>query len=304
MKNLNINPRLVEHVNASVEAIGINVKAHYDGSQQAYRSVAGELRKLLCDVHKKKDNSLILRFFPEMRFAPLNGPPDWIIDIADFASVGMFRTDGTGESEIEKLFDHNSLALPLTEWLNQKIFNKKNTLREIIKSVADKESAHADVDSNDTLSLLKGTTVGKRTLASILIIAIARYVVMHMTIRSLINYEQITPLLVSVQPSGTRGAIVIYSNSVCRHGIIPLQLDFILMDKILEKFPKMDGDADGSRLIDILQEYTPYDECVLMVQDLNLKDWNFRKLKWHSIETINSNENLKGLYLQNQTDTY
>lgn len=285
----NLNPRLLEHLNASIETIGNNVEAHYKGSKYAHRTVAGELRKLLCDSKHKKDNSLIPRCFPKIQFGILNGPPDWIFDLDAFSTAGTVQTFANGEAEINQLFNHFEDSLFLAEWLNQKVFHKTITLKEIIKSVADKEGVHADTDGNDVLSFINRNKFGNRPFSSTTIIAIARYITIAATVRSLVDYDQITPFLISNQPLGRRGAIFISSRNIRRNGIIPLKLEFISEKELANVHLKIPENASTTHAINLIRQYDLQNECVIVIEDLNTKDFNSRKLKWYPIEVINAN---------------
>src|SRR6185369_17176477 len=62
---------LIEHLNASLQVIGVNAAAYYGGSLHAYRPLAAEIRKLLCDSQSRKDVSLLPRCFPGIHLHPL-----------------------------------------------------------------------------------------------------------------------------------------------------------------------------------------------------------------------------------------
>jgi hypothetical protein len=59
--------------------------------------------------------------------------------------------DDRGGSDIDALFHETGPMLALSEWLDQKLFSREVSLREFIRSLADRESAHADPTPNETL---------------------------------------------------------------------------------------------------------------------------------------------------------
>ena len=284
-----LNPKLIEHLNASMETIGDNVETHYNGSKYAHRTVASKLRKLLCDSKNKKDNSLILRYFPKIQLGLLNGPPDWIFDLGAFSTSGIVQTFANGEAEIDQLFNQLDRSLSLAKWLDQKIFHRTITLKEIIKSVADKEGAHADSDGNDVLTFINGNKFANQSFSSTTIIAIARYIAIAATIRSLVDLDQITPFLISTHPLGRRGAIFISSKNIRLNGIIPLKLEFISEEELAKMHPRIRESQSTTQAINLVRQYDIQSECVIVIEDLNTKCFNSRKLKWYPIEVIEVN---------------
>jgi hypothetical protein len=60
-----------------------------------------------------------------------------------------------GKTTFILLFSKNKELMNLDEWLDQIFFKEKITIRELIKSVANKEAAHADINYNKTLTHCK-----------------------------------------------------------------------------------------------------------------------------------------------------
>ena len=88
----------------------------------------------------------------------------------------MIEFDGSGGSKITKLFDENREPIDIQEWLNQELFNKNITIRQLIKSVRDKESAHSDKNYDDTLRFTKSVKIVDEDLHIKFIVAIGEYV--------------------------------------------------------------------------------------------------------------------------------
>ena len=128
---------------ASRAILRANIKLFDEGCGEVYRVVAVELRKLLCDGKA----SLLPRLFPGMRLHPaqLYRPNEDLTGLAFQFPVDMYF-DGSGGVKVDEVFDKRRLPIPLDEWIHQPFLSRKITLHEFIRSVADKESAHADED--------------------------------------------------------------------------------------------------------------------------------------------------------------
>jgi len=162
---------------ASLAVISSNVKAYCAGNPHAYRPVAVELRKLLCDTQAGTDISLIKRLFPNLRLRPLSGNQNRIDEHTVLYIPGRMSFDGRGGSSLSELFNESAPSLPLDEWLQQKMFDFSTTMRDFIRSVADKEGAHSDKSYNAILGKTKSVVLSDDTLATKTILAIGRYLV-------------------------------------------------------------------------------------------------------------------------------
>ena len=89
--------------------------------------------------------------------------------------------DGKGGSRITELFDQKAEPIPLQDWLDQEFFSEKITIKELIRSVADKVSAHSDKDYNDTLELTRRIKLVGEDVHKQHIVAIGEYVLGIMT---------------------------------------------------------------------------------------------------------------------------
>jgi hypothetical protein len=134
---MNRNVKSLHDLEASLAVISSNVTAYYGGNVHAYRPVAVELRKLLCDAQAKTDNSLIKRLYPDLRLRPLSGDQSRIDKHTVLYIPGRMSFDGKGRSNLSELFNEADPSLPLDAWLEQRLFDYETTVREFIRSVAD-----------------------------------------------------------------------------------------------------------------------------------------------------------------------
>ena len=156
-----------------------NLVAFDGGPAASYRVLATELRKLLCD---KAGSTLLPRVFRDPRlhkfhWTKLVEQRSSIADKLVFQQPGSLETHPGKQPRFELKFATPTEVMPLDDWLQQPMFNSKITVRELIKSVADKEGAHADPDYNETLLFAKGVKFVEDDSHQHAIAAIARYLV-------------------------------------------------------------------------------------------------------------------------------
>lgn len=156
------------------------IKLANQGRRLLYIPIAVELRKLLCDIYRGKDNSLLTKRFSNVELHPIIFDDElkkWIAadgKLAEHRLIAMFTgqfstTIGEGVSGFI-LFDETQSPLGLQKWLNQKILFLTNiegdsgfiSIRELIRSVADKEGAHADDNYDATLRMTKSAKLYHR----------------------------------------------------------------------------------------------------------------------------------------------
>jgi hypothetical protein len=172
----------LKHTTNILEA---NIKVFNEGNISVYRVIAVQLYLLLCD----KNNALIPRIFEKVRLHPVWGSftkeqeEEWkssfghsIKEGLVFQMPAMVRFDGKGGSKIEVLFDERREPIELEEWLNQDLFNQNITIRQLIKSVRDKESAHSDKDYDETLKFTKSVKLVDQDIHIKFIVAIGEYI--------------------------------------------------------------------------------------------------------------------------------
>ena len=260
------DPSHVEHLNASAQVIGVNVEAFYAGALQAYRPIAAELRKLLCDFHRGSNISLLPRCFPGVHFHVLIGSPEMIDDITTLYIPALTRFDGKGGSDIVRLFNEQGPMLPLDQWLEQRLFSKDISIRELIRSVADKEGAHADLELNKTLLLTKAVKYPQgESLAAKTIVAIARYVINGAAIRILVATGESPRILAAARARG-RGVMALTLRDFCRFGVGRFHPTFLTLEEAIREIGNW---SDGTQLSDLVESYDPDSMFMLMTRDLN-----------------------------------
>jgi len=116
-------------------------------------TVAGELRKLVC---AGRGNSLLERLKPNIKLPPLIGGP--VIEYGPFQTAisrnRIMSFNGKGGFDMGEFFDFSCPGVSLEYWLEQSLItgipllndSKDITFNDLIKSVADKQDAHADAD--------------------------------------------------------------------------------------------------------------------------------------------------------------
>ena len=184
---MNIN-KSIHDLEASLAVMRDNIELFHRGRVHSYRVLASELRKLLCDGRKRSD-SLLPRIFDTTRFHPLIGYISKEQDEEYKKRFGASQLDGlvlqipmqisfddTGKPSVDRLFNLAAVPLELEEWLQQPLLNERITIRELIRSVADKESAHSDMDYNDTLRVAKMVRIVDEDVHLKIIVAIAEYI--------------------------------------------------------------------------------------------------------------------------------
>ena len=168
---------------AARNVLAFNIAGFHDGHQDLYRVVATELRKLFCDTPK----CLVERLFPSAGLHPtrLYRPGEDVSGLV-LQVPAMICVDEKGV-RVTEVFRKDFGPLPVSEWLEQPFLSARVTLRDFIKSVADKESSHADPVYNETLLLAKSVHVGDgEELLGLLMVAVGEYVlgVLDMAIKT------------------------------------------------------------------------------------------------------------------------
>ncbi|MBI4528202.1 MAG: hypothetical protein HY695_30785 [Deltaproteobacteria bacterium] len=144
-----------EDFQASLKILETAVTHYHRGLKDAYRVVAGELRKLLCDA-----NPLLPRVRPKIRLhkliwtEKLEGCPS-LVNGLEVIIPGSMSQRPDGSCRFELLFAMNPVLMEVDQWIEQPFLSPSITVRELIRSVADKEGVHSDPDYNDTLIAAK-----------------------------------------------------------------------------------------------------------------------------------------------------
>lgn len=136
----------------SITLLKSYLDVYQNGNVLMYLPMAVELRKLLCE---KQPSPLVLRVVPGIKLYRLHtdnlfkSNPDLLAKL-EHSMPG--RIDLSKEPTTFNLsFAETQEKMNLDQWLDQMFFNEGITIRELIKSVADKEAAHADKNYNTTL---------------------------------------------------------------------------------------------------------------------------------------------------------
>ena len=143
------------------------VEGYYAGDKEFYRPLATELRKLLCDTNRGKDTSLLSRVRPRLKLKRLlhtdmmtgertdpDMPPAPSMDNCVMLSQLDLSMDGTGLCIAKLQFQRKTFLMDVPSWVAQPFVvlgGKHISIKELIKSVADKEGAHSDPNFDDTL---------------------------------------------------------------------------------------------------------------------------------------------------------
>ena len=279
--NTEIDSALAAHLNASLQVIGVNVNAYYGGALHTYRPIAAELRKLLCDTQSRKDISLLPQCFPGMQLHPLLASQSMIDEHTVLYIPGRMSFDGAGGSDMQMLFNESSPMLSVSDWLDQRLFSYNITLKEFIRSIADKEGAHADKVPTDTLQLTKSVLFpGDETLAAKAIIAIARYVVNGCAVRALVLMEGTNPKVRMEAMARGRGVHMFDLHKVCHMGIHALPFDFIATERLSDV--SFEDETKRAALNAHVQSYDPNNEMLLMTIDLNRKGRSVYGIRFHA----------------------
>jgi len=140
---------------ATVTVLEANIGLFHGGVRDVYRVVATELRKLLCDGK----STLLPRVFVDMRLHKFH----WthILEKTPSLAEGLqILLPGhleitNGKAHFRLLFAPTQEQIDLEAWLEQPLLGPDLSVRELIRSVADKEGAHADPRYNDALARAK-----------------------------------------------------------------------------------------------------------------------------------------------------
>lgn len=179
---------------------------------------------------------------------------------------GRMSPSGAARTELDFMFDESGAMLPVAQWTEQPLLNKRVTVRSLIRSIADKESAHADSSPNETLLLARSVLLGAdETLAAKAVITIARYIAKGIVIRYLVATGQAKAAL--ARGSSPRGMLRLSVAATCRNGIQALPLEFA-DPSTLDQVQAFNAE-DRERARQFIAAYDPEREYILLVTDLN-----------------------------------
>jgi len=179
--------RNVQYLVESLDIIERNCNSYHQGFRPDYRVIAAQLRLLLCDKNRGKENSLALKVFPNLQLHQVtyqvsdetlkSHPVVWIAGSITGIPIYM---------QIKDLFDLQSNLITLDKWREQIAVisqGKPFSLAEIIKSVSEKDGGtHVDDDLDEYLEMAGlFTHIGPTGLPTshkqIIMVAIGEYIV-------------------------------------------------------------------------------------------------------------------------------
>jgi len=191
--------KLKADLKSSHENLKDSIDLFHKGRRNQYQNVASILRKLICDISEKSFNqgksnpSLLPKLKEEIKLPKIgenisthNDKNDLTRDEILKYSIylpGMTQTSADGKSKIIQLFQENSDMLDLNSWLNQIVMivnDEVITIYQLIKSIADKESVHADDEYNTTIKSSKQYISGDDESRAIYIIAIGELILKYL----------------------------------------------------------------------------------------------------------------------------
>lgn len=224
-----------QHLEATLESVARNVRAHYEGSIHSYRVVAASLRTLLCDYSRGTDVSLLPRCYENPRLPATRGRSS----ANDTLYIpARMHFDGNGGCVMDRLFLENPGQLSLEAWLQQSIMDSATDIKSFIRSVADKEGAHADAIRGNTLDKAHSVMLGSRhTLTSQFIVAIADCVVDYIAMRHIVQGAKASTMAQSCAAVEGRGAIVVDLHDFCMQGLNRHELPYVQMEN--EETPQL-----------------------------------------------------------------
>lgn len=261
---------------ASLAVISSNMKAYCDGNQHAYRPVAVELRKLLCDTQARTDISLVKRLFPNLRLRPLSGNQDRIDEHTSLYIPGRMRFCGQGGNSMSELFNESAPSMALDEWLNQKMFDVSTTVRSFIRSVADKEGAHSDKLYNKTLGKVKSVVLYDDTLAAKAVLSIGRYVVKALALQFVNdNISEIAPFITAKYNEMGRGAALLSLSDFADQVSSGISLKYE-STAVVEGYFKRDS-KNAELIRQALESYDSSISFLILITDLNGEIWVYQQ---------------------------
>ena len=231
---------------------------------------------MLCDTQRKTDNSLIKRLFPEFRLHPLSGHQNRIDEHTVLYIPGRISFDGRGKGNLSELFNESAPSMPLEKWLKQKLFDFSTTIRDFIRSVADKEGAHSDRAYDTVLRKTKSVMLADDVLAAKTITVIGRYVVKTIAIRMVNdNIAKIASYILSEYNKIGRGAAVLNLTEFTDRFLKGIPIEYVTASTAEAHFQKDPSKREAAK--QILHTYQPSNSFILLIIDLNGEIWLYQQ---------------------------
>ena len=147
------HPENIQYLIDALNIIEGNYSGFLEGQYPNFRVIASQLRMLLCDSKKGKENSLALKVFPNLRLHPLRYKPPDAHNL--IAWIPATITGIPQALRFVNVFDRNAEPIPLSEWREQIgviLDGNPYTLSNMIKSVTERGGgSHVDDKPDDYL---------------------------------------------------------------------------------------------------------------------------------------------------------
>jgi len=196
---LSVSDREFKEAIESFKVVDTCLKCFYEGESHMYRPLSAQLRLLLCDSNRSKDNSLVTRIFNNIRLSPIksidyqvqgtfNKSEDWansIHAVSSNPSVNLklalmpfeITCFANGLEIADLIVNKNAEPIPVSSWLEQciSLYPVPITIRSLIKIVADRGGgAHVHHKEDNLLDSLSKYGPAKIGIDALFTIAIAR----------------------------------------------------------------------------------------------------------------------------------
>jgi hypothetical protein len=168
----------------SIQLLKSYLDSYEGGNVLMYLPMAVELRKLLCE---KQGKPLMEQVIPDVELYKLHSTelfgnnPNPLVGLQNFMPGRLVFYEGKLPT-FNLLFSQKQEKIELNPWVDQMFFKEGISIRELIKSVADKEAAHADKNYNDTLMHCKSWTFNDVECHILGIYALAKFIYDFVTI--------------------------------------------------------------------------------------------------------------------------
>ena len=186
----NMSEYLKDQLQEALAVLDTCLECIYRGKTHMYRALAGQIRLLLCDAQRQRDNSLLPAVYPRLEVSALEpigwsatgaggvhlvGPPNSTNRIAQMPIEVVQYSNGL---VIANLLLKQDALLPIRSWQDQHLtfHPARLTVRSVVRSVADKGGgAHVDASASPELRLMYERTPPGPTYAELFTVAIGRY---------------------------------------------------------------------------------------------------------------------------------
>jgi hypothetical protein len=175
------------------------LRCYYAGDSHMYRPLSAQLRILLSDKNRDKENSLVIRLFNGFGITPLQsitykepgtfdeatqwanmlqvqgGSPEMSLKLALMPFEITVFSNGLEIGDF--LLDQSRSPIPVTKWMDQLITAHpiRLSIRELIKTVADRGGgAHVHHKEDQVLEILSKCSPSKHGMDVLFTIAVAR----------------------------------------------------------------------------------------------------------------------------------